>query len=309
MTNNLALEVKKMQKGIQNGLLLFMTVIFAVTISGFVSATDINEYSIDKSTQCQFSHQNSDINNYYSKISKEQKCQPNPTVCNDRKKFDETKCDKPKHAEAKCVPPKVKYPKKCKSTIGDRVWNDSNANGIQDQEEKGIENVTVNLWKGNTSEPVEKIATTKTDSSGIYCFTNLVKGIYWLEFILPTGTGEIWQFSPQNQGTDDSVDSDPNASGIAGPIDLIKCIIDPSWDAGLVFIPAAAGGEEEPPAAIDENGEAAAGEEFPVAAFGEEPVVAAAGEEVPMQEAGLPLGMLVMAVLMVLAGLALPKRK
>ncbi len=60
--------------------------------------------------------------------------------------------------------------------------------------------------------------------------------------------------------------------------------------------PAAGGGEEDPAAAGGGDPE-----EIPVAAAGE--------DTVNMQETGVPVGVLVMAVLMVLAGLALSKRK
>jgi len=295
-----------MRKGIQNGLLLLLiTVVFAVSISGFVSAKAVNGQYQDKCISGQFSHETPNINYYCH--SMDQKYKSCKTVCSDGKTC-ENNCDKTKTrcVEQKCVPPKVKCPK-CTSTIGDRVWNDSNSNGIQDPDEKGVANVTVNLWKGNATDPVEIIATTKTDENGIYYFNNLVAGIYWLEFKLPEVAGGTWKFSPQNQGTDDSVDSDPNASGIAGPIILGWCICDPSWDAGLIFTPAAAGGGEEfPPAA--------GGGEFPAAAGGEELLAAAGGPtvaaaEVTMQETGFPIGMLLMAILAVITGLAIPKIK
>jgi len=255
------------KKNIKKNLaMLVITIIFAVTISGFASAT---EHACD-SDKCICDHA---VNECTCKES----CCDKECNCHDQK-IDEI-CEKPE---------------KCNSTIGDRVWNDSNNNGIQDPDETGIANVTVNLWKGDEKGPIEQIATTKTDENGNYFFSNLVAGIYWLEFKAPEGVDGTWIFSPQNQGTDDSTDSDANATGIAGPICIKCCVCDPSWDAGLVFF-AAAGGEE------------------PTAAGGEEIIeipVAAAGEElIEMQETGVPVGMFTIAVLMVLTGLVLPKIK
>ena len=49
--------------------------------------------------------------------------------------------------------------------LGNRVWNDANANGIQDAGESGIANVVVELYSGAT-----KIGSATTDSSGNYYF-------------------------------------------------------------------------------------------------------------------------------------------
>jgi hypothetical protein len=56
-----------------------------------------------------------------------------------------------------------------KATIGDYVWFDKNSNGIQDAGERGAPNVTVKLL--NSAGVV--IATTTTDASGIYFFSNI----------------------------------------------------------------------------------------------------------------------------------------
>ena len=91
------------------------------------------------------------------------------------------------------------------STVGDRVWYDENANGIQDSNEIGVNGVMVTLLKGSI-----EIATVKTNVSGEYRFTNVEAGEYRLLFSnLPSGY--IFTNSKQNQ--DDSVDSDVNNNG------------------------------------------------------------------------------------------------
>ncbi|RAK44087.1 hypothetical protein BHU61_09940, partial [Macrococcus epidermidis] len=65
-------------------------------------------------------------------------------------------------------------------TIGDRVWNDANANGLQDQGEVGLEGVTVALVK-----PDGTIITTTTDKNGHYAFTGLPAGTYTVYFNTP----------------------------------------------------------------------------------------------------------------------------
>ncbi|RRS31939.1 MAG: hypothetical protein P794_02880 [Epsilonproteobacteria bacterium (ex Lamellibrachia satsuma)] len=89
--------------------------------------------------------------------------------------------------------------------IGDYVWVDKNQNGIQDDDEVGLDNVTVNLYKdGNTTV----YRTTQTGLYGAYGFEPLGNGSYTVEFKLPEG----YRFSPQSQGGDDTVDSDADVS-------------------------------------------------------------------------------------------------
>ncbi len=113
-----------------------------------------------------------------------------------------------------------------RASLGDFVWNDTNANGIQDAGEPGIENVTVELFNGSGVSQ----GTTTTNASGIYAFTNLTPGDYYLTFTPPAG----FVFSPQNAGGDDSVDSDANTTtGTTATTTLTAGENDISWDAGL----------------------------------------------------------------------------
>lgn len=69
-----------------------------------------------------------------------------------------------------------------RSTIGDRIWQDSDGDGNQDPGELGIPNVTVGLYRDNdnngldTGDPL--LATQVTDASGNYDFTDLIFGNY-----------------------------------------------------------------------------------------------------------------------------------
>ncbi|MBF6641155.1 carboxypeptidase regulatory-like domain-containing protein, partial [Flavobacterium sp. J49] len=66
-------------------------------------------------------------------------------------------------------------------SIGNFVWNDTNANGIQDSGETGIAGVTVQLL--NSSNVV--IATTTTNANGNYLFSGLIAGTYTVTFSTP----------------------------------------------------------------------------------------------------------------------------
>ncbi|MBW4447299.1 MAG: carboxypeptidase regulatory-like domain-containing protein, partial [Spirirestis rafaelensis WJT71-NPBG6] len=58
-------------------------------------------------------------------------------------------------------------------SIGDTVFNDTNANGVQDQGEPGIGGVTINLTDSSGN-----VVTTTSNSSGNYSFPNLTPGNY-----------------------------------------------------------------------------------------------------------------------------------
>ncbi len=91
----------------------------------------------------------------------------------------------------------------CTGSIGDRVWNDANQNGIQDAGEAGIPGVKVTL-KVNGST----FNSTTTDANGNYTFTGLCAGAYTVEVETPTG----FAASPTFGTSDATLDSD--ASGV-----------------------------------------------------------------------------------------------
>jgi len=119
--------------------------------------------------------------------------------------------------------------------IGDFVWFDSNNNGIQDAGEQGVPGVTVSLL--NASNTV--ITTTATDANGLYRFVNLANATYSVRFSnLPAGFG----FSPANQGANDAVDSDADATtGVTGTYTITAGNTNITVDAGIFSTRAALG--------------------------------------------------------------------
>ncbi len=99
------------------------------------------------------------------------------------------------------------------ASIGDFVWSDTDADGVQDGGELGIANATVNLLDG-LGNPFVPAKTARTDASGAYHFTNLTPGSYTVEFVAPSGT----LFSTANQGGDDALDSDANTTTGRSPV-------------------------------------------------------------------------------------------
>ena len=101
--------------------------------------------------------------------------------------------------------PLVPAPLPSTGSIGDFVWVDSDADGIQDANEPGLPGVTVDLYSIDNS----LIASTITDASGAYAFTSLDPSEYYLQFSNPP-VG--YMLTAQDQGGDDVHDSDPNAT-------------------------------------------------------------------------------------------------
>lgn len=101
-------------------------------------------------------------------------------------------------------------------SLGDRVWYDTDQDGIQGQGEPGVPDVSVALF-GNGECTGNPVATTSTDGSGLYEFADLMPGTYCLLFGgIPSG----WHLSPKQVGADPAVDSDADPDGRITTIEL-----------------------------------------------------------------------------------------
>jgi uncharacterized repeat protein (TIGR01451 family) len=98
-------------------------------------------------------------------------------------------------------------------SVGDRVWLDTNRDGLQTTGEPGIPGVTVKLLKGGVV-----VATTTTDSSGYYGFGDLDPSApYTVQFVPPTGmtvTTKDAGGDSSNSPTSDLTDSDAGPDGL-----------------------------------------------------------------------------------------------
>jgi uncharacterized repeat protein (TIGR01451 family) len=76
----------------------------------------------------------------------------------------------------------------CTGSIGDFVWQDLNANGLQDSGEPGIDRVTVNLRRpDNTIIATTTTAVGPIGQHGYYQFLGLCAGDYQVEVVTPGG--------------------------------------------------------------------------------------------------------------------------
>jgi hypothetical protein len=119
------------------------------------------------------------------------------------------------------------------ASVGDRVWLDANADGIQDEDEPGVEGQLVRIFDSLGTE----VAETVTDGGGNYQFDGLEPGTYTVEFTIdrwfeftaggPTQTvtlsaGEV------DLTVDAGVQFDPTPSSISG-----RAWVDKPYEDGL----------------------------------------------------------------------------
>jgi hypothetical protein len=102
--------------------------------------------------------------------------------------------------------------------LGDRVWKDLNADGVQDSGEPGIADVQVELYAVvNGVRSTSAMSTTFTDSQGLYLFPDLPFGSYQVRFVRSTVPVSL-QPSPAFIG---NLTTDSNADLVTGFSDVI----------------------------------------------------------------------------------------
>ncbi|RYF73495.1 MAG: DUF11 domain-containing protein, partial [Cytophagaceae bacterium] len=116
--------------------------------------------------------------------------------------------------------------------LGDYVFEDKNANGVQDTGDVPIPGVLVTLYTNGSA-----ISTTTTDANGLYSFTGLTPSTpYVVGFGQPAG----FQPTAANVGTNDAIDSDAGVGGLTGTYSLTANEFNPTVDAGF-YKPASLG--------------------------------------------------------------------
>jgi len=116
------------------------------------------------------------------------------------------------------------------ATVGDFVWLDANANGVQDAGEPGLDNITVQLLD-DSNEP---IFSTVTANGGLYSFADLFPNSYAIQVINPDPFQ--YQFTLQGQGTTATDSNVDPQTGQTSAIILTQGQIDTRWDAGFTVI-------------------------------------------------------------------------
>lgn len=116
--------------------------------------------------------------------------------------------------------------------IGDKVWSDTNGNGVQDDGEAGVANVKVNLLDADGTF----LEQTMTNANGMYLFDELAPGTYTVCFdtdSLPEGM----VVTQANAADDDAADSDAGPAGCTPAVTLEDGDSDMTIDLGIVDAP------------------------------------------------------------------------
>jgi hypothetical protein len=114
--------------------------------------------------------------------------------------------------------------------IGNYVWCDENANGVQDTGEHGMNGVLVELYSCSGEFVMATNTATGPDGQdGWYLFTHAwdLYGTYYVKFHAPTG----YSFTTPNQGGDTALDSNPDPITGISPCTTAH---DLTQDAGLL---------------------------------------------------------------------------
>ncbi|MCC7373311.1 MAG: M10 family metallopeptidase C-terminal domain-containing protein [Verrucomicrobiales bacterium] len=115
--------------------------------------------------------------------------------------------------------------------LGDRVWLDLDEDGIQDEGEAGLSGVSVELYaSGGTTA----LAHTVTDAEGLFRFSGLVSGDYFVRVKAPKGTTFTTALAGDDETKDsDIADPDGNGVGDSSAVTLDTGESDLSIDAGI----------------------------------------------------------------------------
>uniref|UniRef100_UPI00263611AB SdrD B-like domain-containing protein n=1 Tax=uncultured Paracoccus sp. TaxID=189685 RepID=UPI00263611AB len=115
------------------------------------------------------------------------------------------------------------------ASLGDKVWYDTNKDGVLNNGEAGASGVTVQLVNPANGTV---LATTTTDANGNYLFNNLNAGNYQVKFVAPNG----YVFTTQSTVAADAVNNDSDANtttGLTGTVNLSIGEAERDVDAGL----------------------------------------------------------------------------
>lgn len=116
------------------------------------------------------------------------------------------------------------------ASLGNRVWFDTNKNGVQDAGETGLGGIGVELYEATDLTSV--ISSTVTDTNGNYSFNGLAANNYSVRFI----TNQDQTLSPTGGGTT-ATDSDADpTTGFTNTSNLIAGQHNPDIDAGIFSV-------------------------------------------------------------------------
>ncbi len=151
-----------------------------------------------------------------------------------------------------CVWASMSPPPAVYGAIGDYVWGDVDADGIQDDEESGLDNIRVEVYESVDNAPFVYREFTTTNAAGYYDFANLESERAYKIYIDP-GTLAPGEITARKQGNKRSKDSNAYASGFTNKVTIQPNQFKTNIDIGIV--PNAQVGSLQGLAWIDRSGD------------------------------------------------------
>lgn len=106
------------------------------------------------------------------------------------------------------------------------VFEDSNGNGLQDEDEPGVSGVVIHL----VDENGDRVSTTTSDANGEYQFQDIPPGNYYIQVDLEDGTS----FSPVVEGGNQVSQVDDQPFGTSPVAELTVGTVEDTWNVGLI---------------------------------------------------------------------------
>jgi Ca2+-binding RTX toxin-like protein len=112
------------------------------------------------------------------------------------------------------------------------VWFDANLNGRQDNDERGIAGVIVQLFTASNPPGMgSAVATTQTDTEGLFEFVGLDPNNYIIVFSLPASLQFTTRTTTTVDAASDDSDADPSAGPLKGQTNIFNVTFDQTFTA------------------------------------------------------------------------------
>ena len=134
-------------------------------------------------------------------------------------------------------------------SLGNRVWHDTNKDGLRGETEPVLAGITVNLYRDSLDDGIPDggiIATDSTDTNGVYRFDNLIADTYIVEVVPPSGFASTIDAGDPDDNKDDDDDNGVNFVGSnvrSQSVTLGRGSVEPDKDDNPSLNPDALNGE------------------------------------------------------------------
>ncbi len=135
-----------------------------------------------------------------------------------------------------CLWASMTTPEDLNGTVGDFVWSDLNADGIQTPSEPGITGIVLDLYVSVDNQSYSFAETTTTGSNGKYSFDSINPDLWYKVFIDPANIPNGGAITARKQGSKSGKDSNAYQTGFTNRFSVNESKFKKSIDIGIVPI-------------------------------------------------------------------------